>query len=62
MSTVAHGAWLVQLLRIVPPPLHSALDAWSSRVARRRLEQRRAAAQPRPQETPIDYKVRPWRD
>ena len=62
MAALVHGAWLVQLLRILPRPLHNALDAWSSRVAHRKLEQRRSAAQPKVPEAPIDYQLRHWRD
>jgi hypothetical protein len=31
---------VVRLLRLIPPPLLRALDAWSERVARRRWEER----------------------
>jgi hypothetical protein len=62
MSSLAHDTWLVQLLRILPNSLHAALDAWSSRLARRRLDRRRHAAQPRAPEAPIDYKLQHWRD
>lgn len=38
----------MQFLRLVPAPLHRALDAWSYRVACRKLEQRRLAGAPPP--------------
>ncbi|HSI52729.1 MAG: hypothetical protein ACAH21_09360 [Ramlibacter sp.] len=62
MSTLAHNGWLVQLLRVLPAPAHAALDAWSSRLARQRLEQRRSSAQPKAPDAPIDYKLKHWRD
>ena len=62
MNTLAHNGWLVQLLRVLPAPLHAALDAWSSRLARERLARRRATAQPKTPEAPIDYRLHHWRD
>jgi hypothetical protein len=61
MAALASAGWVVQLLRVLPAPLHRALDAWSLRIARRRLEQRWPAV-PQPPAGGIDYKVRPWRD
>jgi hypothetical protein len=48
MAALAPRGWLVQFLRLVPAPLHRALDAWSYRVACRKLEQRRLAGAPPP--------------
>jgi hypothetical protein len=63
MITLAHDGWLTQLLRMLPAPLHAALDAWSVRVARERLDRRQAAAgQRKAPEAPIDYKLQHWRD
>jgi hypothetical protein len=62
MAALMHLHWVARLLSLVPPPLHRALDAWSLRVARKRAEQRRTAASPAATSTPIDYKLKPWRD
>jgi hypothetical protein len=62
MSSVAHASWLSQALGRLPPSWLAALDAWSYRVARNRLERRRLAAQPRRPAQPIDYQLKPWRD
>lgn len=62
MVALAHRSWVTQALRLMPAQLHAALDAWSYRVAKKRAQQRRVAAQPAVAQAPIDYKIRPWRD
>lgn len=42
MVAIARTTWITQAFRLLPAPLLRVLDAWSRRVARRRLEQRRA--------------------
>lgn len=42
MSALARTSWVSQVLHLLPAPLLRALDAWSHRVAQRRLEERRA--------------------
>jgi len=61
---VAHAqrSWLTLVLGLMPTRLHKALDAWSYRIAQKRAQQRRLAAQPRTKAAPIAYKLRPWRD
>jgi len=44
MFGIVMTSWLQTALRRLPAPLIAALDAWSARVARRRLERRRIAA------------------
>ena len=61
MAALAQRNWLTQVFRLIPARLHVALDAWSYRVAQKRAQQRREAAQ-RPATAPIAYKLRPWRD
>jgi hypothetical protein len=59
---------VLQALRLLPASVHSALDAWSHRVARRRaLERQRKWQQVRNggSGTPAavaTYHLKPWRD
>ena len=62
MAALAPRSWLTLALGLMPTQLHKALDAWSYRIAQKRAQQRRLAAQPRTAAAPIDYKLRPWRD
>jgi hypothetical protein len=61
---VAHAprSWLTQALGLMPTRLLKALDAWSYRIAQKRAQQRRLAAQPRTQAAAVEYKLKPWRD
>ena len=43
MFGVVHPSRLQVALKLLPPRLLAALDAWSLRLARKRLEKRRAA-------------------
>jgi hypothetical protein len=48
MTALVMTRWISQVLRLLPGPLHRALDAWSQRTALKRREQRsRRAAQPK---------------
>jgi hypothetical protein len=67
MGTLAHTTWVGQMLRHLPGPLISLLDAWSQRVARRHAVRRqqawlqrkaaKALLAPKPH-----YRPQPWRD
>lgn len=43
MAAMAPTAWVGLLLARLPRPLVRALDGWSSQLARRKAERRRAA-------------------
>jgi hypothetical protein len=67
MGATVHPSLVSLIVRQLPRPLLSALDAWSHRVARRRAaerqrkwEQRKAGAG-KP-EAGIPYQLKPWRD
>ena len=62
MVAVAHVSWLTQVLRLIPPPLLKALDAWSYRLALKRAAKRRLAGGRPVAPEPIDYKLKHWRD
>jgi hypothetical protein len=40
MTALVMTRWVTQALRVLPGPLHRALDAWSHRTALKRREQR----------------------
>jgi hypothetical protein len=54
MATFAHPSLLNQVLRLIPGRMLAALDAWSYRVAVKRAERRRMAAQARKAKTRRD--------
>jgi hypothetical protein len=62
MGTAASASWLSLALRHLPAPLLTALDAWSWRVARERLDKRRRAATAAAPPDEIRYTPKPWRD
>lgn len=66
MTTLARTTWITQILRLVPPRVLVALDAWSYRVALKRAERRRLAATARKpvarQAVMPQYKLKPWTD
>ena len=65
MAALVLTAWVGQLLRWLPRPLISRLDAWSLRKARERAALRRAKATgPAPATAPAQaaYRPQPWRD
>jgi len=67
MSIALHTTWASPWLQRLPTRLHTALDAWSARVARaradarRKADQRRRAALVSLQQAPR-YVLQPWRD
>ena len=44
MGTTAPVPWLMQVLRLLPGPIRSALDHWSHRLAQRKAAQRAVGA------------------
>ncbi|MES3001625.1 MAG: hypothetical protein V4787_13110 [Pseudomonadota bacterium] len=62
MVGIVQNTWLSVALRHLPVKLLAVLDAWSSRVARQRLERRRAGLAKTPAEEPVPYTPKPWRD
>ena len=65
MGTLVHTTWVGQMLRHLPGPIVTLLDAWSQGVARRHATERRqawlrrkaTAAMPE-----VRYQPQPWRD
>jgi hypothetical protein len=65
MAALVLTAWVGQLLRWLPRPLISRLDAWSLRKARESAALRRAKAQAKAPAAPqaqASYTPQPWRD
>jgi len=71
MSASLHNSLILlaqQVVRSLPTPVRSALDAWSYRVARRRALkrqqqwQRQKAATAAPAVATAAYHLKPWRD
>ena len=62
MVGIVQTTWLSVALRHLPVRLLAALDAWSLRVARQRLERRRAGSVKTPDDEPVPYTPKPWRD
>ncbi|MBG9389123.1 hypothetical protein [Caenimonas aquaedulcis] len=62
MAAFVHTSRLQMALRHLPAPLLAALDAWSVRRARERLEKRREALRKPEVEAPVPYRPKPWRD
>jgi hypothetical protein len=62
MVTLAATHWVGQLLRKLPAPVITLLDAWSARKARDKVQARRLKARHRRIAAPVPYQPKPWRD
>ena len=62
MVGIVQTTWLSVALRHLPARLLAALDAWSLRVARQRLERRRSGLVKPPADQPVPYTPQRGRD
>jgi hypothetical protein len=67
MAATVQPGLVSQAVRLLPAPLLALLDAWSHRVAQRRLRERQQRwlqrkAAPVAAAPEVKYQLKPWRD